>query len=315
MEDKKMANIYKGTLGLIGNTPLVEVTNIEKELGLEAKLLVKLEYFNPAGSVKDRVAKAMIEDAEEKGILKEGSVIIEPTSGNTGIGLASIAAAKGYRIILTMPETMSVERRNMLKAYGAELVLSEGAKGMKGAIAKADELAKEIPNSFIPGQFVNPANPQAHIETTGPEIWDDTDGKVDIFVAGVGTGGTVTGVGKYLKSKNPDVKVVAVEPASSPVLSKGTAGAHKIQGIGAGFVPDVLDTKVYDEIIAVENDDAFATGRLIGHKEGVLVGISSGAAVWAALQLAKRPENAGKNIVVLLPDTGDRYLSTPLFAD
>ena len=306
---------YKGTLGLIGNTPLVEVTNIEKELGLEATVLVKLEYFNPAGSVKDRIALAMIEDAEKKGILKEGSTIIEPTSGNTGIGLASVAAAKGYRTILTLPETMSVERRNLLKAYGAELVLTEGAKGMKGAIAKADELAKEIPNSFIPGQFVNPANPKAHIATTGPEIWDDTDGKVDIFVAGVGTGGTITGVGQYLKSKNPGVKVVAVEPASSPVLSKGTAGAHKIQGIGAGFVPDVLDTTVYDEIIAVENDDAFATGRLIGHKEGVLVGISSGAAVWAAIQLAKRPENAGKNIVVLLPDTGDRYLSTPLFAE
>ena len=306
---------YKGTLGLIGNTPLVEVTNIEKELGLEATVLVKLEYFNPAGSVKDRIAKAMIEDAEQKGILKEGSVIIEPTSGNTGIGLASIAAAKGYRIILTMPETMSVERRNILKAYGAELVLTDGTKGMKGAIAKADELAKEIPNAFIPGQFVNPANPQAHIETTGPEIWEDTDGQVDLFVAGVGTGGTVTGVGKYLKSKNPNVKVVAVEPASSPVLSKGVAGAHKIQGIGAGFVPDVLDTKVYDEIITVTNEDAFATGRLIGHKEGVLVGISSGAAVWAALELAKRPENAGKKIVALLPDTGDRYLSTPLFAE
>ena len=306
---------YKGTLGLIGNTPLVEVTNIEKELGLEATVLVKLEYFNPAGSVKDRIAKAMIEDAEQKGILKEGSVIIEPTSGNTGIGLASIAAAKGYRIILTMPETMSVERRNILKAYGAELVLTDGTKGMKGAIAKADELAKEIPDSFIPGQFVNPANPKAHVATTGPEIWDDTDGKVDLFVAGVGTGGTVTGVGQYLKSQNPNVKVVAVEPASSPVLSKGTAGAHKIQGIGAGFVPAVLDTKVYDEIIAVTNEDAFATGRLIGHKEGVLVGISSGAAVWAAIELAKRPENKGKNIVVLLPDTGDRYLSTPLFAE
>ena len=310
-----MGNIYKGTLGLIGNTPLVEVVNVEKELGLEATLLVKLEYFNPAGSVKDRIAKAMIEDAEEKGLLKEGSVIIEPTSGNTGIGLASIAASKGYRIILTMPETMSVERRNILKAYGAEIVLTQGVKGMKGAIAKADELAKEIPNAFIPGQFVNPANPQAHIETTGPEIWEDTDGQVDLFVAGVGTGGTVTGVGKYLKSKNPNVKVVAVEPASSPVLSKGVAGAHKIQGIGAGFVPDVLDTKVYDEIITVTNEDAFATGRLIGHKEGVLVGISSGAAVWAALELAKRPENAGKKIVALLPDTGDRYLSTPLFAE
>ena len=293
----------------------LELTHIEKEQELPAHIIAKLEYFNPAGSVKDRIAKKMIDDAEEKGLLKEGSVIIEPTSGNTGIGLAAVAAAKGYRIIIVMPETMSVERRQLMKAYGAELVLSEGAKGMKGAIAKADELAKEIPNSFIPGQFVNPANPQAHIETTGPEIWEDTDGKVDIFVAGVGTGGTVTGVGQYLKSKNPNVKVVAVEPASSPVLSKGTAGAHKIQGIGAGFVPDVLDTKVYDEIIAVENDDAFATGRLIGHKEGVLVGISSGAAVYAALQLAKRPENAGKNIVVLLPDTGDRYLSTPLFAD
>ena len=310
-----MANIYKGTLGLVGNTPLVEVVNVEKALGLEATVLVKLEYLNPAGSVKDRIAKGMIEDAEKRGVLKEGSVIIEPTSGNTGIGLASIAAAKGYRIILTMPETMSVERRNILKAYGAEIVLTEGAKGMKGAIAKADELAKEIPNAFIPGQFVNPANPQAHIETTGPEIWEDTDGQVDFFVAGVGTGGTVTGVGKYLKSKNPNVKVVAVEPASSPVLSKGVAGAHKIQGIGAGFVPDVLDTKVYDEIITVTNEDAFATGRLIGHKEGVLVGISSGAAVWAALELAKRPENAGKKIVALLPDTGDRYLSTPLFAE
>ena len=307
--------IYKSALDLVGNTPLLEVTHFEKDNNLEATVLVKLEYFNPAGSVKDRIAKAIIEDAEKTGKLKPDSVIIEPTSGNTGIGLASVAAAKGYRLIITMPETMSVERRNLMKAYGAELDLTDGAKGMKGAIAKADELAKEIPNSFIPGQFVNPANPQAHIETTGPEIWEDTDGKVDIFVAGVGTGGTVTGVGQYLKSKNPNVKVVAVEPASSPVLSKGTAGAHKIQGIGAGFVPDVLDTKVYDEIIAVENDDAFATGRLIGHKEGVLVGISSGAAVWAALQLAKRPENAGKNIVVLLPDTGDRYLSTPLFAE
>ena len=298
-----MANIYKGTLGLIGNTPLVEVTNIEKELGLEAKLLVKLEYFNPAGSVKDRVAKAMIEDAEEKGILKEGSVIIEPTSGNTGIGLASIAAAKGYRIILTMPETMSVERRNMLKAYGAELVLTEGAKGMKGAIAKAEELAKEIPNSFIPGQFVNPANPAAHRATTGPEIWNDTDGQVDIFVAGVGTG------------KNPNVKIVAMEPASSPVLSEGRSGAHKIQGIGAGFVPDVLNTKVYDEIITIENDDAFAGGKLLAKHEGVLVGISSGAALKAAIQLAQRPENKGKTIVALLPDSGDRYYSTPLFAE
>lgn len=310
-----MANIYKGTLGLIGNTPLVEVTNIEKELGLEAKILVKLEYFNPAGSVKDRVAKAMIEDAEEKGILKEGSVIIEPTSGNTGIGLASIAAAKGYRIILTMPETMSVERRNMLKAYGAELVLTEGAKGMKGAIAKAEELAKEIPNSFIPGQFVNPANPAAHRATTGPEIWNDTDGQVDIFVAGVGTGGTLTGVGEYLKSKNPNVKIVAMEPASSPVLSEGRSGAHKIQGIGAGFVPDVLNTKVYDEIITIENDDAFAGGKLLAKHEGVLVGISSGAALKAAIQLAQRPENKGKTIVALLPDSGDRYYSTPLFAE
>ena len=315
MEDKKMANIYKGTLGLIGNTPLVEVTNIEKELGLEAKLLVKLEYFNPAGSVKDRVAKAMIEDAEEKGILKEGSVIIEPTSGNTGIGLASIAAAKGYRIILTMPETMSVERRNILKAYGAELVLTEGAKGMKGAIAKAEELAKEIPNSFIPGQFVNPANPAAHRATTGPEIWNDTDGQVDIFVAGVGTGGTLTGVGEYLQSKNPNVKIVAMEPASSPVLSEGRSGAHKIQGIGAGFVPDVLNTKVYDEIITIENDDAFAGGKLLAKHEGVLVGISSGAALKAAIQLAQRPENKGKTIVALLPDSGDRYYSTPLFAE
>ena len=310
-----MANIYKGTLGLIGNTPLVEVTNIEKELGLEAKLLVKLEYFNPAGSVKDRVAKAMIEDAEEKGILKEGSVIIEPTSGNTGIGLASIAAAKGYRIILTMPETMSVERRNMLKAYGAELVLTEGAKGMKGAIAKAEELAKEIPNSFIPGQFVNPANPAAHRATTGPEIWNDTDGQVDIFVAGVGTGGTLTGVGEYLKSKNPNVKIVAMEPASSPVLSEGRSGAHKIQGIGAGFVPDVLNTKVYDEIITIENDDAFAGGKLLAKHEGVLVGISSGAALKAAIQLAQRPENKGKTIVALLPDSGDRYYSTALFTE
>ena len=310
-----MANIYKGTLGLIGNTPLVEVTNIEKELGLEAKLLVKLEYFNPAGSVKDRVAKAMIEDAEEKGILKEGSVIIEPTSGDTGIGLACIVAATGYRIILTMPETMSVERRNMLKAYGAELVLTEGAKGMKGAIAKAEELAKEIPNSFIPGQFVNPANPAAHRATTGPEIWNDTDGQVDIFVAGVGTGGTLTGVGEYLKSKNPNVKIVAMEPASSPVLSEGRSGAHKIQGIGAGFVPDVLNTKVYDEIITIENDDAFAGGKLLAKHEGVLVGISSGAALKAAIQLAQRPENKGKTIVALLPDSGDRYYSTPLFAE
>ena len=306
-----MSKIYTSADQLIGHTPLLELTHIEKDADLSAKLLAKLEYFNPAGSVKDRIAKAMIDDAEASGKLKPGSVIIEPTSGNTGIGLAAV----GYRIIIVMPETMSVERRQLMKAYGAELVLSEGAKGMKGAIAKADELAKEIPNSFIPGQFVNPANPKAHIATTGPEIWDDTDGKVDIFVAGVGTGGTITGVGQYLKSKNPDVKVVAVEPATSPVLSKGTAGAHKIQGIGAGFVPDVLDTKVYDEIITVENDDAFATGRLIGHKEGVLVGISSGAAVWAAIELAKRPENAGKNIVVLLPDTGDRYLSTPLFAE
>lgn len=310
-----MSKIYTSADQLIGHTPLLELTHIEKDADLSAKLLAKLEYFNPAGSVKDRIAKAMIDDAEASGKLKPGSVIIEPTSGNTGIGLAAVAAAKGYRIIIVMPETMSVERRQLMKAYGAELVLSEGAKGMKGAIAKADELAKEIPNSFIPGQFVNPANPKAHIATTGPEIWDDTDGKVDIFVAGVGTGGTITGVGQYLKSKNPGVKVVAVEPAASPVLSKGTAGAHKIQGIGAGFVPDVLDTRVYDEIIAVENDDAFSTGRLIGHKEGVLVGISSGAAVWAAIQLAKRPENAGKNIVVLLPDTGDRYLSTPLFAE
>ena len=310
-----MANIYKGTLGLIGNTPLVEVTNVEKELGLEATILVKLEYFNPAGSVKDRIAKAMIEDAEAKGILKEGSVIIEPTSGNTGIGLASIAAAKGYRIILTMPETMSIERRNILKAYGAELVLTEGAKGMKGAIAKADELAKEIPNSYIPGQFVNPANPAAHRATTGPEIWKDTDGKVDFFVAGVGTGGTLTGVGEYLKSKNPDVKIVAVEPATSAVLSTGQAGSHKIQGIGAGFVPKVLNTKIYDEIITIENDDAFEEGRAFARAEGVLVGISSGAALKAADILAKRPENKGKTIVALLPDSGDRYLSTALFAE
>jgi cysteine synthase A len=310
-----MSNIYKGTLGLIGNTPLVEVTNVEKEYGLEATILVKLEYFNPAGSVKDRIAKAMIEDAEEKGILKEGSVIIEPTSGNTGIGLAAIAAAKGYRIILTMPETMSVERRNILKAYGAELVLTEGAQGMKGAIAKADELAKEIPGSFIPGQFVNPANPAIHKATTGPEIWNDTDGKVDVFVAGVGTGGTLTGTGEYLKSQNPDVKVVAVEPAGSPVLSEGKGGPHKIQGIGAGFVPEVLNTKIYDEIIKVENEDAFATSKVLAKKEGVLVGISSGAALYAAIELAKRPENKGKTIVALLPDTGDRYYSTPLFTE
>ena len=310
-----MAKIYNGTIDLIGNTPLVEVKNIEKELGLEARVLVKLEYFNPAGSVKDRIAKGMIEDAEEKGLLKEGSVIIEPTSGNTGIGLAAIAAAKGYRIILTMPETMSVERRNILKAYGAEIVLTEGAKGMKGAIAKADELAKEIPNSFIPGQFVNPANPAAHRATTGPEIWNDTDGDVDIFIAGVGTGGTLTGVGEYLKEKKPDVKIVAREPATSPVLSEGKSGAHTIQGIGAGFVPDVLNTKVYDEIITVENDDAFATGKLLAKHEGVLVGISSGAALWAAIDYAKHPENKGKTIVALLPDNGDRYYSTPLFAE
>ena len=310
-----MAKIYNGTIDLIGNTPLVEVKNIEKELGLEARVLVKLEYFNPAGSVKDRIAKGMIEDAEEKGLLKEGSVIIEPTSGNTGIGLAAIAAAKGYRIILTMPETMSVERRNILKAYGAEIVLTEGAKGMKGAIAKADELAKEIPNSFIPGQFVNPANPATHRATTGPEIWNDTDGDVDIFIAGVGTGGTLTGVGEYLKEKKPDVKIVALEPATSPVLSEGKSGAHKIQGIGAGFVPDVMNTKVYDEIITVENDDAFATGKLLAKHEGVLVGISSGAALWAAIDYAKRPENKGKTIVALLPDNGDRYYSTPLFAE
>lgn len=308
-----MANIYKNTLELIGNTPLVEVTNIEKELGLEARVLVKLEYLNPAGSVKDRIAKAMIEDAEKKGILKEGSVIIEPTSGNTGIGLASIAAVKGYRMILTMPETMSVERRNILKAYGAEVVLTEGSQGMKGAIAKANELAKEIPNSFIPGQFVNAANPAAHRATTGPEIWNDTDGEVDIFVAGVGTGGTITGVGEYLKSQNPDVKIVAVEPASSPVLSTGTAGPHKIQGIGAGFVPEVLNTDVYDEIITIENEDAFDEGRRFAVSEGILVGISSGAALKAASILAARPENKGKTIVALLPDSGDRYLSTQLF--
>ena len=310
-----MSKIYTSADQLIGKTPLLELVHIEETEGLEAKVLGKLEYFNPAGSVKDRIAKAMIDDAEQKGRLKPGSVIIEPTSGNTGIGLASVAAARGYRIIIVMPETMSVERRQIMKAYGAELVLTEGIKGMKGAIAKADELAKEIPDSFIPGQFVNPANPAVHRATTGPEIWEDTDGKVDIFVAGVGTGGTITGVGEYLKSQNPKVQVVAVEPASSPVLSKGTAGSHKIQGIGAGFVPDVLDAKVYDEVIAVKNEDAFATGKQIGKKEGVLVGISSGAAVWAAIQLAKRPENKGKTIVALLPDTGDRYLSTPLFAD
>ena len=310
-----MSKIYTSADQLIGKTPLLELVHIEKELGLEAKILAKLEYFNPAGSVKDRIAKAMIDDAEASGKLKPGSVIIEPTSGNTGIGLASVAAARGYRIIIVMPETMSVERRQLMKAYGAELVLTEGAKGMKGAIAKADELAKEIPNSFIPGQFVNPANPAVHRATTGPEIWEDTDGQVDIFVAGVGTGGTVTGVGEYLKSQNPDVKVVAVEPAGSPVLSKGTPGAHKIQGIGAGFVPAVLNTGVYDEIIPVENEAAFAAGKKIGKSEGVLVGISSGAAVWAAIELAKRPENKGKTIVALLPDTGDRYLSTPLFAE
>ncbi len=310
-----MSNIHTSAAELIGKTPLLELTHLEKELGLEAKIVAKLEYFNPAGSVKDRIALAMIEDAEEKGLLCPGSVLIEPTSGNTGIGLASVAAAKGYRLIITMPETMSVERRQLMKAYGAELVLTDGAKGMKGAIAKAEELAKEIPLSFIPGQFVNPANPAVHRSTTGPEIWADTDGNVDFFVAGVGTGGTITGVGEYLKSQNPDVKVVAVEPADSPVLSEGRSGSHKIQGIGAGFVPDVLNTKVYDEIIPVANEDAFSSGRLIGRTEGVLVGISSGAATWAAIQLAKRPENKGKTIVVLLPDTGDRYLSTPLFAD
>ena len=315
MEETTMSKIYTSADQLIGRTPLLELTHIEAAEGLDAKILAKLEYFNPAGSVKDRVARAMLDDAEARGVLKPGSVIIEPTSGNTGIGLASVAAARGYRIIIVMPETMSVERRQLMKAYGAELVLTDGSKGMKGAIAKADELAKEIPNSFVPGQFVNPANPDAHKRTTGPEIWEDTDGKVDIFVAGVGTGGTVTGVGEYLKSQNPAVKIVAVEPATSPVLSKGTAGAHKIQGIGAGFVPDVLNTKVYDEVIPVANEDAFATGKLVGHKEGVLVGISSGAALWAAIQLAKRPENKGKTIVALLPDTGDRYLSTPLFAD
>ena len=310
-----MSNIYTSADQLIGRTPLLELTHIEKAHDLKAKIVAKLEYFNPAGSVKDRIAKAMIDDAEAKGLLKAGSVIIEPTSGNTGIGLASVAAARGYRIIIVMPETMSVERRQLMKAYGAELVLTEGAKGMKGAIAKADELAKEIPNSFVAGQFVNPANPKAHYETTGPEIWQDTDGKVDFFVAGVGTGGTITGVGKFLKEKNPAVKVVAVEPKTSAVLSTGIAGSHKIQGIGAGFVPDVLDTRIYDEIIPVDNDDAFAVGKEIGHREGVLVGISSGAALWAAIELAKRPENTGKTIVVLLPDTGDRYLSTPLFAD
>lgn len=310
-----MSNIYQGTLGLIGNTPLVELTHVEKAYGLEARLLAKLEYFNPAGSVKDRIAKAMLDDAEQRGELKPDTEIIEPTSGNTGIGLAAVAAARGYSITIVMPETMSVERRKLMKAYGAKLVLTDGAQGMKGAIAKADELHKENPNSFIPGQFVNPANPKAHKETTGPEIWEDTDGKVDYFVAGVGTGGTLTGVGEYLKSQNPDVKIVAVEPASSPVLSEGHGGPHKIQGIGAGFVPEVLDTKIYDEIIPVENDDAFKVGQEIGHNDGVLVGISSGAAVWAAIELAKRPENEGKTIVALLPDTGDRYLSTPLFAE
>ena len=314
-EENIMSNIYTSADQLIGKTPLLELTNIEKEESLEATVLAKLEYFNPAGSVKDRIAKAMIDDAEAKGLLKPGSVLIEPTSGNTGIGLASVAAARGYRIIIVMPETMSVERRQLMKAYGAELVLTEGSKGMKGAIAKADELAKEIPNAFIPGQFTNPANPAVHKATTGPEIWEDTEGKVDIFVAGVGTGGTISGVGEYLKEQNPAVKVVAVEPAGSPVLSKGTAGAHKIQGIGAGFVPEVLNTAVYDEVIPVENEDAFAAGKKVGRAEGVLVGISSGAAVWAAIQLAKRPENKGKTIVALLPDTGDRYLSTPLFAE
>ena len=310
-----MSKIYTSVDQLIGRTPLLELTHIEKELGLKAKILAKLEYFNPAGSVKDRIAKAMIDDAEQKGLLKEGSVIIEPTSGNTGIGLASVAAARGYRIIIVMPDSMSVERRQLMKAYGAELVLTEGAKGMKGAIARAEELAKEIPSSFLPGQFVNPANPKAHFETTGPEIYEDTDGKVDYFVAGVGTGGTITGTGEYLKSKNPAIRVIAVEPKTSAVLSTGVAGPHKIQGIGAGFVPQVLDTKVYDEIILVENDDAFTTGRLVGRKEGVLVGISSGAALWAAIELAKRPDSEGKTIVVLMPDTGDRYLSTPLFAE
>ena len=310
-----MSHIYTSADQLIGRTPLLELTHLEKKYGLKARILAKLEYLNPAGSVKDRIARAMIDDAEARGLLHEDSVIIEPTSGNTGIGLASVAAARGYRVIIVMPETMSVERRQLMKAYGAELVLTEGAKGMRGAIAKADELAREIPGSFVPGQFVNAANPKAHFDTTGPEIWQDTDGQVDWFVAGVGTGGTVTGVGDYLKSQNPNVKVVAVEPATSPVLSKGVAGAHKIQGIGAGFVPDVLDTRIYDEVIPVANEDAFTTGKLVGHKEGVLVGISSGAAVWAAIELAKRPENAGKTIVALLPDTGDRYLSTPLFAD
>jgi len=310
-----MANIYTSADQLIGKTPILELTHIEKEHGLGAKLLAKLEYFNPAGSVKDRIAKSMIDDAEERGLLKEGSVIIEPTSGNTGIGLASVAAARGYRIIIVMPDTMSVERRQIMKAYGAELVLTEGAKGMKGAIARAEELAKEIPDSFIPGQFVNPANPEVHRRTTGPEIWEDTEGRVDVFVAGVGTGGTITGVGEYLKAKNPNIRIVAVEPAASAVLSTGVPGAHKIQGIGAGFVPEVLNTKIYDEIITVSNEDAFAAGREIGRAEGVLVGISSGAAAWAAIELAKRPENKGKNIVVLLPDTGDRYLSSPMFAE